>query len=104
MPGVKRTLTSLVLLGALAAPVAISARPIPQEERHEERDRDRDRDHDRRFYDRGHRDYHAWGPHEDVAYRRWLAERHTKYVEFGRLSAERQRAYWAWRHEHPDVR
>ena len=104
MPGVKRTLTSLVLLGALAAPVAISARPIPQEERHEERDRDRDRDHDRRFYDRGHRDYHAWGPHEDVAYRRWLAERHARYVEFGRLSAERQRAYWAWRHEHPDVR
>ena len=97
-----RLLTSLVLIGALAAPVAIGARSTAQEEHH---DRDRDRDHhDKRFYDRKHHDYHEWGSREDEAYRRWHADRHRKYIEYGRLSPAQRQAYWNWRHEHPDAR
>lgn len=95
-----RLVASLVLMGALAVPIAVSARPLPQEEHH---DRDWEREH-HRYYDREHRVYHAWDAREDAAYRRWLAERHYRYMEFGRLKAERQREYWIWRHEHPDVR
>jgi hypothetical protein len=86
--------------GALAAPLAQSICATAQEEH---RDRDRD-DRDRRFYDRKHSDYHGWGPHEDAAYRRWQAERHRQYGEFGKLSPSQQQAYWNWRHQHPDAR
>ena len=104
-------LSSLVLLAALVAPATILAKPVAQEEHRErERERDRDRDHDRdkerehRYYDKAHRDYHQWNANEDTAYRRWMAERHRKYMEFGRLSAGQQQAYWKWRHSHPDAR
>lgn len=106
-------LSSLVLF-ALMAPAMIQAQPVPQEHREQDRDRDRDRDRDhdkdhdkskdKRFYDRAHRDYHGWNRDEDGAYRRWLAERHRKYMEFGRLPAGQQQAYWKWRHSHPDAR
>jgi len=94
-------LGSLVLLGAFSMPVATLARPMVQDEHH---DQDRDHDRDHRYYDKAHKDYHQWNEHEDAAYRRWLAERHRDYRDFGRLSAKDQQRYWTWRHEHPDER
>ena len=55
------------------------------------------------YHDEGHNDEHHWDSHEDRAYRIWAKEQHRKYVEFSKLKAEDQRAYWAWRHEHSDV-
>jgi hypothetical protein len=54
-----------------------------------------------RVYDPYYTDYHAWGPGEDVYYRRWVGERHYEYRDFRRLPAERQKEYWTWRHSQP---
>lgn len=55
-----------------------------------------------RYYDEYHADYHPWNDGEARAYRVWLVERHYEYREFNRLSREDQRAYWNWRHDHPN--
>jgi len=79
-------LSALFAGAALVAPVAIQAQ-----------------DHrDRRYYDRDNRDYHAWNDQEDRAYRVYLGEQHRDYREFRREKAAQQRAYFRWRHEHPD--
>jgi hypothetical protein len=57
---------------------------------------------DIRVYDSHHRDYHNWDDHEDRAYRHYMEQRHIKYKEYQRQSSRRQRAYWEWRHSHPD--
>lgn len=67
-------------------------------------DRDDRARSEQRFYDRDHRDYHAWNRDEDRRYREYLAERHREYREFSRLSAKRQREYWRWRHDHENRR
>jgi len=86
-----KAVSSVVLLAALALPVATFARD--------------DHDHDHRYYDRYHHDYHRWDAREDAAYRHWMeAERHRRYVDYSHLRAEDQRAYWAWRHDHPNWR
>ena len=54
-----------------------------------------------RVYDPYYSDYHVWGPDEDVYYHRWLGERHYDYKDFRRIPAERQKAYWTWRHSQP---
>ena len=54
------------------------------------------------LYDAEYRDHHRWDDHEDRAYRRFLGERHEDYRSFQSRSAEDQREYWRWRHEHPD--
>lgn len=96
MFGAKKGLVAMTLLACLAAPLMTFATP-------DDHDRD-DRGRERRYYDREHRDYHAWDAREDAAYRRWRAERHEKYVEYERLKAKEQERYWHWRHEHPDAR
>lgn len=53
-----------------------------------------------RVYDPYVRDYHVWGPDEDVYYRRWLGERHLEYRDIHRLRHEQQEDYWKWRHDH----
>ena len=55
-----------------------------------------------RVYDSHHHDYHNWDDHEDRAYRRYLAERRYEYREYQKQSERRRRAYWEWRHSHPD--
>jgi hypothetical protein len=47
-------------------------------------------------------DRHRWDSREDAAYRRWEAERRTSHMEYERRAVEEQRAYWNWRHAHPD--
>jgi hypothetical protein len=63
---------------------------------------DRDDHHEKRYYDKDHRDYHAWNDHEDRAYRMYLGEQHREYREFGAINTARRREYFRWRHEHPD--
>ncbi len=55
-----------------------------------------------RYYDRYHHDYHEWNDREDRSYRVYLGQRHRQYREFHRESRRNQRAYWNWRHSHPD--
>lgn len=93
MQRMPRLFVSLCLGASLIAPLALQARD--------------DHDHDkkeRRYYDREHRDYHAWNDHEQAAYRHWLMEerREREYRDYGRLNRERQAEYWRWRHEHLD--
>jgi len=58
---------------------------------------------DRVYHDDRKNDDHTWNDHEDKAYRIWVRDNHRKYVEFEKLKAEDQQAYWAWRHEHSDA-
>lgn len=82
----------LILSAGLMAPLAMQA----QEEHH-------DRDHDRdRYYDSDRRDYHQWTPNEERAWHRYWEEQHHAAVEWQRANEEQRRAYWRWRHEHPD--
>jgi len=59
---------------------------------------------DHRYYDRDHKDYHAWNEPEQRAYHHWyMEERHeAKFRDYNRLNRADQRAYWQWRHEHAD--
>jgi hypothetical protein len=72
---------------ALTSPVALVAQ---------------DRD-DHRYYDRHHKDYHAWNDHEDRAYHRYWEGRHRPYRDFNGLSERERQNYWDWRHDHSDA-
>jgi hypothetical protein len=94
-----RYISSLFLAAALAAPVVVMAAATPQENRHE----DRGNENNRRYYDRGHKDYHTWDSNEDHAYQRYQTEHHQKRA-FVQLSTRQQTVYWGWRHNNPDNR
>jgi hypothetical protein len=82
----------MALLGAaIGAPAAVVASAAPQDHRD-----------DNRVYDKDHKDYHNWDDREDKAYRSYLNEQHKDYRDFKKQNAKEQRAYWNWRHEHPD--
>lgn len=93
MQRIPRFLVSVFLAVSLIAPLGIQAK-------------DHDHDKERRYYDREHRDYHAWNPNEQAAYRHWWMEerREREYRDYNRLERERQAEYWRWRHEHPNWR
>ena len=84
-----RFLMNVMLGAALVAPVLILPAGL--------------RADDRVYHDADHHDDHHWDSHEDRAYRIWLKEHHRNYVDFARMRAEDQRAYWAWRHDHSDA-
>jgi hypothetical protein len=88
---IHRTISSLILSAALVAPTVAFAAARPQEASVQVR-----------VYDRDHKDYHNWDDREDHAYRAYLIENHRSYREYGRQNRAQQRAYWNWRHEHPD--
>jgi hypothetical protein len=92
-----RYLGSLLLTAALATPVAMMAATNPQDESHHE---DRQGE-SKRYYDKGHKDYHNWDANEDRSYQRYQTERHEKR-DFVQLNARQQTAYWNWRHNNPD--
>lgn len=52
------------------------------------------------YYSTPYYGYNGWDAAEQARYREWLAERRYDYIEYNRLSAERQREYWAWRNSH----
>jgi hypothetical protein len=85
----------VVLTVALAAPAAISAAAKPQNNGHQEENRNR-------VYDRAHNDYHNWDDNEDRSYRQYLGDKHRDYRPLGETNAKQQRAYWNWRHSHPE--
>ncbi len=63
----------------------------------------RDDDHRDRYYDRDHKDYHEWNEREERAWHRyWEEQRHALPLTWRRANEEQRRAYWRWRHEHPD--
>lgn len=94
-----RCLSTLFLTAALAAPVALMATANPQDDKsHEEK-----RDNNKRYYDKGHKDYHTWDNNEDRAYLRYQTDHHEKRT-FIQLSAGQQTAYWTWRHNNPDAK
>lgn len=93
-----RYLSSLLLIGALAAPLAMQG-----QDRDDRHDRD-DRGKNQRVYDRQHKDYHQWNRDEDRNYRQWYTESRNgrEYREYHRLNSKDQNAYWNWRHQHGD--
>jgi hypothetical protein len=84
-------LTALLFSAALLAPLAVTA----SAEEH--------RIVVKRYYDREGRDWHQWNEAEERAYRRHLAERRLAYRPYHRIAVVRQREYWRWRHQHPEV-
>ena len=93
-----RILSSMMLIGALAAPLAVRA-----QDRDDHHDND-DRAKNQRVYDRNHKDYHNWNADEDRNYRQWYTEAHRdkQYRAYNRLNKKDQNAYWNWRHQHGD--
>jgi hypothetical protein len=92
--------SALFLTAVLAAPSAMNAASRPQDNGRQE-EHHRDEGHTR-MYDRDHKDYHNWDDNEDRSYRVYLGERHREYHPFVELKVKEQRAYWNWRHSHPD--
>ncbi len=84
-----RYLGSLLLAAAVVAPTLVVRTAQAQ-------------DVNVRVYDRDHHDYHNWDDHENLAYRRYLEENHREYRDYNRQNRRDQRAYWNWRHGHPD--
>ena len=95
-----RFLSSLFLTAALAAPLATMAAASPQDNRAPEKREDHN---NKRYYDKGHKDYHTWDGNEDRQYQRYQTEHHQKR-SFSELSNRQQGAYWSWRHGNPDER
>lgn len=93
--------SSLVLSAVLFAPAAVFSAPGPQDDRRQEEHHQGDKDQNR-VYDRYHKDYHHWDDREDHAYRGYLQENHREYRPISELKQKDQRAYWNWRHSHPD--
>jgi hypothetical protein len=89
MRNLYRYLGSLLLATAVIAPTLVVSTAQAQEV-------------NARVYDRDHHDYHNWDDHENGAYRRYLDENHREYREYNRQNRRNQRAYWNWRHSHPD--
>lgn len=86
----KRFLSTFLLSGALLVSVgAVKA--------------DDDYSRPKRYYDRDGRDYHVYDQKEDRAYRGYLVEKHYEYRAYPKLTRERQRDYWKWRHVHPNA-
>ena len=91
-----RTLSALTVMAALAGTAFLPATALAEDKK----EKKHKQTHDTRFYDREHRDYHAWNTDEDHLYREWLAGRHDRYRVFPRMNRNQQRAYWQWRHDH----
>jgi hypothetical protein len=91
-------LTTLVLTAALAVPVAATATTSPQDNKNQE---NRQGENSKRYYDKGHKDYHTWDSNEDRAYQRYQTEQHQT-LAFIDLSSDQQTVYWNWRHNNPD--
>jgi hypothetical protein len=101
-----RYLSSLVLTAALAAPVAMMAAASPQDNRNQQDNKsqeNRQSQNNKRYYDKGHKDYHTWNNNEDQAYQRYQTQHHQKR-SFAQLNKRQQTSYWNWRHSNPDNR
>jgi hypothetical protein len=93
-----RSLISLVLAAALAAPVAVMATSDDKDKNHDKKD-----ENNQRYYDKKHKDYHTWDNNEGVAYQRYQNQ-HREKRAFIQLNTRQQNSYWNWRHNNPDNR
>ena len=93
--------SAVCLTAALAVPSAMSYAAPPQDNGRQDEHRQDDKD-SKRVYDRDHKDYHNWDSNEDQHYRQYLVERHREYQPFLEVKVKDQKAYWNWRHAHPD--
>ncbi len=55
-------------------------------------------------YDPYYNDTHVWDRNEVVFYQRWETETHRNHRDFKKRSADEQKEYWTWRHNHMDKR
>ena len=92
-----RILSTLALGAALIAPVALRAQDESRKTTTTTTTTET-----KRYYDPVEKDYHIWSDNEDRAYRVYLQEKHTDFVEFPKVKVTEQREYWRWRHGHPD--
>src|ERR1700680_2425357 len=92
-----RILSTLALGAALIAPVALRAQDESRKTTTTTTTTET-----KRYYDPVEKDYHQWSDQEDRAYRVYLQEKHTDYVEFPKVKVTEQREYFKWRHGHPD--
>jgi hypothetical protein len=99
--GYRYFFSSFFLTAALAGPSAMNAAARPQDNGRQEEHRRDDNDRNR-VYDRDHKDYHNWDDNEDRFYRQYLTQKHRAYRTFAEMKQKEQRAYWNWRHSHPD--
>jgi hypothetical protein len=76
-----RSLQTALLAAALALPVAMTTTSVLRAD-------------DRTYHDAARNEDHKWDSHEDKAYRMWVKEQHRKNVDFAKLKAEDQQAYW----------
>ncbi|PYX59096.1 MAG: hypothetical protein DMG76_06730 [Acidobacteria bacterium] len=83
-----RYLSSLLLTAALAAPVAMMAAASPRDDRNHE---NRPNENNKRYYDKGHKDYHNWDANEDRSYQRYQTEHHQRraFVQLKPPAADR---------------
>ena len=56
------------------------------------------------YYDADYRDYHPWNHTEIVFYGQWETETHRDHHDFKQRSADEQKEYWHWRHDHDNDR
>jgi len=87
----RRFITSLFLAAVLTVPVSVMAAAAPQTASVQVR-----------VYDKDHKDYHNWDDNEDRAYRGYLTDQHITYRAYDKQSSKTQKAYWNYRHSHPD--
>jgi len=86
-----RFMTSLFLSAVLVTPVSVTAAAAPQTASVQIR-----------VYDKDHKDYHNWDDNEDRAYRGYLTDQHITYRAYDKQNSKTQKAYWNYRHSHPD--
>jgi len=91
-------LSLLFLTAALAAPVTRMAATSSQDDRNQE---NRQGENNKRYYDKGHKDYHTWDGNEDRSYQLYQTQHHEKRA-FVELNTRQQTVYWNWRHSNPD--
>lgn len=87
-----KLLSSMLLMGALAAPVGLQAQDHDRDDQ-ARTERQARRDNDRR-----------WNSNEEPYYRQWYGQRYNgrEYREYNRMSKRDRDAYWKWRHQHGD--
>ena len=88
-----RLLSSMVLMGALAAPVGLQAQ--------ERNDHDRD---DQGKVQRRDNDDRRWNDSEEPHYKQWYSQKYKgkEYREYSRMNKRDRDDYWKWRHKHGD--
>jgi hypothetical protein len=85
-----RYLSACLLSTCLLVPMAVRA----DDDNHQQ---------NKRYYDRDAKDWHEWNQNEDQVYHRYLQDQHLTNHDWAKANRKEQKAYYRWRHNHPDV-